>query len=141
MKTALPEDVFGLCAELHSLGTRDDTSSILETARYYWRYWERYRRVPSGCYARSWKEPNFFVCAGRLSASKRAVRDAFELFDREFDHVRVNSRKEDWAVIDDDSVSDRAAPWTLELGDGCSRPGDDGPEQVCLVIAIDNVRR
>ena len=69
------------------------------------------------------------------------MREAFERLDGEFDHVRVNSRKGDWEVVAHDFVSDKAAFWTLELGEGCSRPADDGPEQVCLVIAIDNERR
>jgi hypothetical protein len=117
-----------------------DTRAIIETATHYWRYWAKYSSVPSGCYRQTWKKPNFYVCATRLSASTREVKEAFEGLDREFDHVRVNSRKSDWEVFDHDSVSDRAAFWTLELGEGCSRPGDDGPEQVCLAIAIDNER-
>ena len=134
-----PEDVFGVVAAVHSVGM-GDTSAIIEAAKHYWRYWEKYRRVPSGCYRRSWEEPNFYVCATRLSASRREVKEAFEGLDREFDHVRVNSRNRDWEVFDQHSVSEKAALWTLELGEGCSRPDDAGPEQVCLAIAIDNER-
>jgi hypothetical protein len=117
-----------------------DTSRIIETAEYHWRSWERYRRVPSGCYRQSWEKPNFYVCAARLSASRHEVKEAFERLGRTFDHVRVNSRNGAGEVFDHDAVSDRAAFWTLELGEGCSRPGDGGSEHVCLAIAIDNAR-
>ena len=79
-----------------------DASTIVQTAEYYWRYWERYRRVPSGCFRQAWKEPNFFVCAGRLSASRDEVKEAFERLGREFDHVRVNSRLRDGEVFQHD---------------------------------------
>jgi hypothetical protein len=133
------EGVFGVVSAIHSDGM-GDTSTIVETAEYLWRQWERYRRVPSGCHRRNWEEPNFYVCAARLSASKREVKEAFEGLGRKFDHVRVNSRNREWEVFAHDAVSDKAAFWTLELGEGCSRPGDAGPEQVCLAIAIDNER-
>lgn len=131
----------GVVAAVHSVGMGDETSRIIETAEYYWRFWERYRRVPSGCYAQSWKKPKFYMCAGRLSASRHEVKEAFERLSQEFDDVRVNSRNRDGEVFDHDFVSGKAASWTLELGEGGGRPGDDGPEQVCLAIAIENEGR
>ncbi len=118
-----------------------DVSNIVQSAEYYWRYYDRYRVVPSGCYRQSWDKPWFFVCSSRLSASQGEAKDAHRELERRFNDVRVNSRKRDWDVFDHNEVRESADFWTLEHGEGCSRPGDDKKWNVCLVIAVGNEKK
>src|SRR5262245_34842869 len=118
-----------------------DVNEIVRTCEYYWRNWERYKQIPSGCYRQSGEKPNFYVCPAQLNANKDEVVQAYERLDAIFSSVRVHSRKRDWAVIDHDAVRGDAAFWTLEHGAGGSEPTTiDDPSKACLAIAIQNER-
>lgn len=124
-----------------SVARAGDVANIVNTAEYFWRFWDRYQVVPTGCYRQSFDKPFFFVCNSRLSASKDETQDAFRRLERQFDQVRVNSRRRDWDVFDHNAVHDNADFWTLEHGPGCDRPGLDDRSRYCFVIAVDNERR